>query len=267
MSVSTKEEDIVNFSLVRNDYCLEIEGVEQKFGSLIALQDVCINIKAGERRAILGSNGAGKTTLFNAITGDVPPSSGKIFLFGEDISDWTIYDRIRFGLRRTYQKSLLFNELSVFDNLFLASQGVKGNRFNFKQPYGSNWQDSEKLDQIFDLIKFVHLTEEINTLVKNLSYGKQRQLEIGMVMVGAPRLILFDEPAAGLSPSERTWLIDLLGQLPTYIDFAIIEHDLDVALKVVDRVTMMDNGRVFKEGSPEEIQNDPEVQKIYLGSH
>jgi branched-chain amino acid transport system ATP-binding protein len=240
---------------------LELRGVTRMFGALVALNDVTLSIRPGERRAVLGSNGAGKTTLFNAITGDFPPNSGTIRFFGEDITDFPPYERIRRGLRRTYQISALFTGLSVIDNVYLACRGVSRGRFSLLRPR----QNEPIMQSALDLVEAVHLTGVKDRLVAELSYGQQRQLEVALALAGAPRFILFDEPAAGLSPTERSELVEILSSLPKHIGYIIIEHDMDVALRVVERVTMMHNGRIFKEGLPEEIESDPEVQELYLG--
>ena len=240
---------------------LELRGVTKMFGALAAISDVTLTVQAGERRAVLGSNGAGKTTLFNCVTGDFLPSSGAIRLFGEDVTRFPAYERIRRGLRRTYQISLLFGGLTVRDNVYLACRGVSRGRFSLIRPR----RDEALAARADELVEAVHLTGVRDTLVSELSYGQQRQLEIAMALAGAPRLILFDEPAAGLSPAERADLVAILTGLPRHISFIIIEHDMDVALRVAESVTMMHNGRIFKEGTPEEIENDPEVQELYLG--
>jgi branched-chain amino acid transport system ATP-binding protein len=242
-------------------YALELAGVGRHFGALTALADVTMSVRAGERRAVLGSNGAGKTTLFNMITGDLSLSSGTIRFFGEDITRFPTYERIRRGLRRTYQISQLFGGLSVRDSVFLACRGVSRRRFSFVRPRG----DDATLEQAGRIISAVRIEDRADALVRELSHGEQRQLELALALTGAPRFILFDEPAAGLSPHERRELVDILTALPAHIGYIIIEHDLDVALRVSQRVTMMHNGRILKEGTPEEIESDPEVQEIYLG--
>jgi len=242
-------------------HALVLEGVCRTFGALVALDKVDLTVGAGERRGILGANGAGKTTLFNAITGDFPSTAGRIRFFGEDVTTLPPYERIRRGMRRTYQNSMLFRGLSVLDNLYLACRGVTAGRFSFIRPR----QDDAALESARDLAHAVHLDTVADTLVSDLSHGQQRQLEIGMALSGAPRLILFDEPAAGLSPGERRDLVQILQALPRHICFVIIEHDLDVVLRVAERITVMHNGAVYKHGTPEEIQSDPDVQRIYLG--
>ncbi len=240
---------------------LELRGVTRLFGALAALTDVTLTVRPGERRAVLGSNGAGKTTLFNCITGDFPPTSGTIRFFGEDVTAFPPQERIRRGLRRTYQISLLFGGLSVLDNIYLACRGVSRGRFSMRLPRRSD----PLMQAAVELADAVHLSELSDRLVAELAHGQQRQLEIALALAGAPRFILFDEPAAGLSPTERAELVEILTSLPPHIGFIIIEHDMDVALRVVDSVTMMHNGRIFKEGRPEEIESDPEVQDLYLG--
>ncbi len=242
---------------------LVLRGVTRAFGALRAVDDVSFAVAAGQKYAVLGSNGAGKTTLFNAITGDFPPTAGRIEFFGEDITALPPHERIRKGLRRTYQSSLLFRELSVRDNLFLAVRGVASGRFGMWRPSAAH--PSRLATE--DLLERVRLAHIANEPVANLAHGQQRQLEIGMALAGAPRLILFDEPAAGLSPAERRELVALLVSLPAHMSFVIIEHDLDIALKVSERVTVMHNGRVLRTGTPAEIESDSQVQAIYMGGH
>jgi branched-chain amino acid transport system ATP-binding protein len=242
-------------------YALELEGVGRQFGALVALADINLKVAAGERRAVLGSNGAGKTTLFNAVTGDFPPTSGRIRFFGEDVTTFPVQERIRRGLRRTYQISQLFGGLSVIDSIFVACRGVSRGRLSLLRPL----ERDATMAQARSIAHSVHLNDILETPVSVLSHGQQRQLEIALALSGAPRFILFDEPAAGLSPSERRDLVGILNALPAYIGYIVIEHDLDVALRVSSFVTMMHNGRIFKEGTPREIESDAEVQAIYLG--
>jgi branched-chain amino acid transport system ATP-binding protein len=241
---------------------LVLSGVSRVFGALRAVDDVSLSVAAGQKYAVLGSNGAGKTTLFNAITGDFPPTEGSIHFFGEDITALPPHERIRKGLRRTYQSSLLFRELSVRDNLYLAVRGVSKGRFSLLR---SGTRDTSVLAtaELLERTRLSHIADE---LVANLAHGQQRQLEIGMALAGAPRLILFDEPAAGLSPAERRELVALLTALPAHMSFVLIEHDLDIALRVVQQVTVMHNGKVLRHGTPDQIENDAQVQAIYMGA-
>ncbi len=247
-------------ALASND-ALTLVNVTRAFGALRAVDDVSISVAAGQKYAVLGSNGAGKTTLFNAITGDFPPTAGRIYFFGEDITELPPHERIRKGLRRTYQSSLLFRDLTVRDNLFLAVRGVGNARFSFWRARASH-ASTLATNELLERSRLMHIADE---LVANLAHGQQRQLEIGMALAGAPRLILFDEPAAGLSPAERRELVALLRSLPAHMSYVLIEHDLDIALRVVERVTVMHNGQVLKTGTPGEIENDAQVQAIYMG--
>jgi branched-chain amino acid transport system ATP-binding protein len=246
--------------LASND-ALVLSSVTREFGALRAVDEVSLTVAAGQKYAILGSNGAGKTTLFNAVTGDFPPTAGRIHFFGEDITDLPPHERIRKGLRRTYQSSLLFRDLTVRDNIFLAVRGVANGRFSMLRA-GAGHASRRATE---DLLQRARLGPIADELVANLAHGQQRQLEIGMALAGAPRLILFDEPAAGLSPAERRELVLLLRSLPAHMSYVLIEHDLDIALRVVEHVTVMHNGRVLKSGTPEQIQNDAQVQAIYMG--
>lgn len=240
---------------------LDLAGVTKRFGALKALTDIDLRVRVGERRAVLGSNGAGKTTLFNAITGDFPCTAGRIRFFGEDITTLPAHERIRRGLRRTYQISQLFAGLTVQDSVYLACRGVARRRFSLLRPS----REDSGMEQAQSILHVVGLDDMRETLVAALSHGQKRQLEIALALAGAPRFILFDEPAAGLSPTERRDLVAILNALPAHVGYIIIEHDLDVALRVSEYVTMMHNGRIFKEGAPAEIENDAEVQAIYLG--
>lgn len=248
-------------ALASND-ALVLDGVTRAFGALRAVDEVSLAVAAGQKYAILGSNGAGKTTLFNAITGDFPATAGRIRFFGEDITDLPPHERIRKGLRRTYQSSLLFRDLTVRDNLFLAVRGVASGRFSLRRA-GERHASTLATQELLERARLTHIAD---TRVADLAHGQQRQLEIGMALAGAPRLILFDEPAAGLSPAERRELVALLTSLPAHMSYVLIEHDLDIALRVVEKVTVMHNGRVLKTGTPAEIESDAQVQAIYMGS-
>lgn len=242
-------------------HALELHGVSRHFGSLRAIDDVSFSVTAGQRYGVLGSNGAGKTTLFNAITGDYPTTAGRVVLFGEDVTTLPTQERVRRGLRRTYQTSLLFRQLSVRDNLFLAVRGVSGGRLSLLRATSGG----PSVQSVEMLLAVGRLDTIADTPVADLSHGQQRQLEIAMALAGSPRLILFDEPAAGLSPVERRELVALLHGLPRHIGFLIIEHDLDIALTVTEQVTVMHNGRVLVHGTPDEIQANDDVHAIYMG--
>ena len=240
---------------------LRLRGVSRRFGALQALRDVSFDVQQGERRAVLGPNGAGKTTLFNTICGDHPPTAGRIALFGTDITRLRPHQRTRAGIGRTYQTSLLFNGLTVLENLFVAVRGLRPGRFSFLRP----GRRDTALAHARELAERMRLTHLLESEVLNLSHGQRRQLEIGMALAGDPRLLMLDEPAAGLSPGDRPELLRLLRELPRTLTLILIEHDMDVALPIADIVTVMKDGEVVVEAPPDRIEDDPLVQAIYLG--
>ena len=242
---------------------LRLRGVGRRFGGLRAVDDVDLEVLAGERRAILGPNGAGKTTLFNVISGDFRPTSGTIELFGQDVTPLPPPRRARLGLARTYQKSRLFLGLSVEDNLYLAVLGVRRGHL---RPVVLPGKDRTFREKARWAAEAVGLADKLDELVGSLSHGEQRQLEVGMARASDPKLMLLDEPASGLSRGERGALTDLLLKLDPSITLILIEHDMDVALRVAERVTMMHEGRVIVEGSPAEIRANQLVHDLYLGS-
>jgi branched-chain amino acid transport system ATP-binding protein len=225
------------------------------------VRDVDLDVAPGERRAILGPNGAGKTTLFNVISGDIPATSGTIEFLGSDVGEVSAPGRTRLGMGRTYQKSRLFLGLSVEDNLYLAVLGSRGgHRRMLRRPV-----DGEMRERARELAAAVGLESKIDELVGSISHGEQRQLEVGMARATEPTLMLLDEPASGLSRGERVALTDLLLGLDRGITLILIEHDMDVALRVAESVTMMHDGRKIVEGTPDEIRANPLVHELYLG--
>jgi len=238
---------------------LALHGVGRRFGALAAVGHVSMTVADGERRAVLGPNGAGKTTLFNLICGDFPPTSGRVELFGQDITALPPHHRARGGVGRTYQTSLLFNGLSVEDNLVIAVRGAGPGRFSWALPSRA---DRAKARALAERVRLSHL---LGTAVAQLSHGQRRQLEVGMALACDPRLLMLDEPAAGLSPVERPELLKLMRDLPRGITLLVIEHDMDIALPIADVVTVMKDGEVVVEGPPAAIEGDPTVQAIYLG--
>ena len=241
---------------------LRLRGVGRRFGGLHAVRDVDLEVMPGERRAILGPNGAGKTTLFNLISGDLHPTSGRIELFGQDVTPLGAAPMAKLGLARTYQKSRLFLGLSVEDNLYLAALGV---RTGHLRPVVLK-KDRALREKARTAAGQVGLGEKLAELVGSLSHGEQRQLEVGMARVSDPKIMLLDEPASGLSRGERVSLTNLLLQLDHAITLILIEHDMDVALRVAEWVTMMHDGRVIVEGTPAEIRANELVHALYLGS-
>jgi branched-chain amino acid transport system ATP-binding protein len=240
-----------------------LRGVGRRFGGLQAVRDVDLSVAPGERRAVLGPNGAGKTTLFNVISGDMEPTAGTIELFGGDVTPLSAPRRARLGLARTYQKSRLFIGLSVEDNLYLAALGIEHGHL---RPVLLPRRDDALRERARDIADKVGLGEKLGMLVGSLSHGEQRQLEVGMARVSEPKLMLLDEPASGLSRTERIALTELLLQLDPAITLILIEHDMDIALRIAKQVTMMHEGRVIVEGTPDEIRANDVVHELYLGS-
>jgi branched-chain amino acid transport system ATP-binding protein len=240
---------------------LRLRGVGRRFGGVAAVRDVDLDVAHGDRRAILGPNGAGKTTLFNVISGDIPASSGTIEFEGEDVGGVSAAGRTKRGMGRTYQKSRLFLGLSVEDNLYLAVLGTRTGHLRLRRRAA----DAEMRERAREIAGAVGLAPKLAVLVGNLSHGEQRQLEVGMARATDPKLMLLDEPASGLSRGERTALIDLLLELDERITLILIEHDMDVALRVATSVTMMHDGRKIVEGTPDEIRSNRVVHELYLG--
>jgi branched-chain amino acid transport system ATP-binding protein len=241
---------------------LRLRGVGRRFGGVHAVREVDLEVRPGERRAILGPNGAGKTTLFNVISGEFPPTAGAIELFGRDVTAEPARRRARLGLSRTFQTSKLFLGLSVEDNLYLALLGVREGHL---RPVRVR-KDAELRERAREAAAAVALEGVLERLVGELSHGEQRQLELGMARATDPKLMMLDEPAAGLSRAERVRLTELLLELDPAITLILIEHDMDVALRVAEWVTMMHNGSVLVEGTPAEIRANQTVHDLYLGS-
>ena len=240
---------------------LRLRGVGRRFGGLDAVRDVDLDVAHGERRAILGPNGAGKTTLFNVISGDMPATSGSVFFLGRDVAEVSAPGRARLGMGRTYQKSRLFLGLSVEDNLYLAVLGTRKGHLRLRR----RAVDRELRERARELAAQVGLAPKLETLVGSISHGEQRQLEVGMARAVDPKLMLLDEPASGLSRGERVALTDMLLELDREITLVLIEHDMDVALRVAERVTMMHDGKKIVEGTPGEIRSNQLVHDLYLG--
>jgi branched-chain amino acid transport system ATP-binding protein len=241
---------------------LRLRGVGRRFGGVVAVSGVDLQVRAGERRAILGPNGAGKTTLFNLISGEFPPTAGTVELFGDDVTALPARKRARMGLSRTFQTSRLFGGLSVDDNLYLAVLGVGEGHFRLVRSAA----DGEMRERGRAMAEAIGLGAKLDTLVAELSHGEQRQLEVGMARAADPQLMMLDEPAAGLSRAERVKLTETLLALDPAITLILIEHDMDVALRVAEWVTMMHDGRVIVEGTPAEIRSNELVHDLYLGS-
>jgi len=220
-------------------------------------------VRPGERRALIGPNGAGKTTLFNLVAGALPVTAGRIELFGRDVTRMPSHRRAALGLTRTFQVSNLFASLSVLENCLLAVQALTAAKFAMHRPLA---RDAALRARAEETLAAVGLGDRAGATVRNLSHGEQRQLEIGLALAGRPRVLLLDEPTAGLSPAESASMARLLGRLDPAITVLIIEHDMDIALEVARHVTVLHYGRVIADGTRDAVRADPTVREIYLGA-
>jgi branched-chain amino acid transport system ATP-binding protein len=241
---------------------LSLAGVGKSFGGLRAVDGISLEVRAGERRAIIGPNGAGKTTLFHLISGELPVSDGRIVLFGQDVTRAAPHRRAALGLSRTYQITNLFPRLTVLDNCLLAVQALDPAKFHVHRALTTY---SALFERAREVLERVGLGAKASAVVRDLAYGEQRQLEVGLALAGAPRLLLLDEPTAGLAPAESQLMTALVKRLDPAITVLMIEHDMDIALALASRVTVLHQGRVIADGSRDEIRSDPQVREIYLG--
>lgn len=243
---------------------VSIRGVSKSFGGVHAVRDVSFDVAVGERRVLIGTNGAGKTTLFNLVAGDLRVTKGQIFVFNKNVTRFPVHKRARLGMKRTYQTSALFNGLSVRENIYLALLGEQSfwSHLNFFQKNTSRTSWAEKIEA---LVEQVGLAERIEDKAGSLSHGERRQLEIALALATEPRVLLLDEPAAGLSVHERGTMLEILQGLDRNMTLILIEHDMSIALGVADIVTVMHEGSVIAEGTPDEIRANTRVQEIYLG--
>ena len=241
---------------------LRVEKLGKNFGRLQALEDISLSIESGERRAIIGPNGAGKTTLFNVIAGEFRPSNGRVYLFGQDITTHPQHHRTHLGLARTYQINSLFLRLSIIDNVILAIQSYKNLRY---QMFRSATAYGNVFDRARELLDAVNLWEKKDVMAQDVSYGEQRQIEIMLAMASEPKVLLMDEPTAGLSASETEIVIKTIKGLRDDITTVIVSHDMDVIFEVADKISVLSFGQLIASGSPEEVRADNNVQSIYLG--
>jgi branched-chain amino acid transport system ATP-binding protein len=241
---------------------VQLRSVTVVFGGLRALGGVDLDVVAGQRLAILGPNGAGKTTLFNVVAGDLTPTSGSVQIRGVDCTHLPSRNRPRLGVARTYQKARSFPGLSVADNLYLALVGRRGHHLSLWR----RGSDRALRDKAVAAAESVWMGDLMGMRVSDLSHGQKRQLEIGMALATDPDVLLLDEPASGLSRGERERLTELLESLPAAVTLLLIEHDMDVAFQVARRVVVMSDGTVVASGTPEQVQANPLVHEIYLGS-
>lgn len=242
---------------------LQIENLRKNFGALAAVDEVSLQVEEGELRAIIGPNGAGKTSLFNLISGRVKLTSGRIIFDGQVISNLSPWQICQRGIARSFQITNIFLGLTVHENIRIAMQSRWGGNFNILKQASRLKGLDEKASQI---VEEIGLTGQEDYLAENLSHGDQRHLEIGIALATQPRLLILDEPTAGMSPEETRETVQLIKKTGRNLTVLLIEHDMEVVFSVSDRIAVMSYGRIIAEGTPQEVRDNPEVQRAYLGT-
>jgi branched-chain amino acid transport system ATP-binding protein len=246
-----------------SDYALEINHLQKAFGGLAVTQDISLAIRPGERRLLIGPNGAGKTTLFNQITGDMRPNSGQIKLFGTDVTRFTPYQRAHCGLSRTYQIITLFSGDSIEHNVVLGLLGLRPQRWQMVRPLSFYGDLATEARRTLDSVGLLHLAGHP---VSDIAYGEKRRVELAMALAQKPRVLLLDEPLAGLSNTERSTVKALIAAIPRQTAVIMIEHDMDTALDLAETVTLLNYGRVIVDGDRDAVVADPRTREVYLGT-
>ena len=241
---------------------LSAEGLVMRFGGITATNNVTLNLKKGARHALIGPNGAGKTTLINLLTGVLQPTEGRIMLLGEDITHLAPHSRVKRGMVRTFQINQLFDTLTPLQTLALSVSQQHGLGSSWWSPLGHK---GEVVDRCAQLLEQFRLTAVMNQPTNVLAYGKRRLLEIAIALACEPRVLLLDEPVAGVPAGEREELLQTVAALPADVSVLLIEHDMDLVFSFASRMTVLVNGKVLTEGDPEQIANDPQVKAVYLG--
>jgi len=241
---------------------IRVERLSKSFGGVIATNEVSFRVDAGGRLVIIGPNGAGKSTLFNLLNGQLMPDAGKVFFFGQDVTHLPLHRRAHMGMARSFQLTSLFPELSVLENIMLALHGLQKSRFNPWRATLSYWN---LLDKAEELLSLLDLWSKKDDQVHMISYGEQRKLEIALCLASSPRLLLLDEPSAGLTSDERSAVMEIIRKLPPDIAVIIVDHDMDLVFGLANRIIVLHYGQIIAEGTPEEIQADPRVKEVYMG--
>jgi branched-chain amino acid transport system ATP-binding protein len=242
---------------------LEASGLSKHFGALHVTQDVSLSLPSGTRTALIGPNGAGKTTLVNLLTGVLKPDAGKLRLFGEEVTAASAAVRTRKGLVRTFQISSLFSQLTVFENVFIAVAQAAGRGFSFWRPAGKQRDLLERTERLIERLK---LQSDMHSKVTEIAYGRQRLVEIAIALALEPRVLLLDEPAAGIPSNELDLLHGAIDTLPADIAVLMIEHDMEMVRRFASEVAVLVNGALLMSGKPKDVMSHPQVQAVYLGS-
>jgi branched-chain amino acid transport system ATP-binding protein len=252
MSASTTDPRIV----------LETRALRKAFGGITATDDVTFKLPAGARHALIGPNGAGKTTFVNLLSGVLPPTSGEIYLNGQNVTEWTVRSRARAGLARTFQINQLYPDLTPLESVLVAINERENAATSWFQRVGKR---ADLVDEAAALLEQLNLADVMRTRVGSLAYGRQRLLEIAIALAARPSVLLLDEPAAGVPEGERDQILDVVAALPAEVSLILIEHDMDLVFRFAKTISVLVNGALFVEGTRDEIARDPRVRKVYLG--
>jgi branched-chain amino acid transport system ATP-binding protein len=246
------------------DVLLRGRGITRRWGGLVAVNEVSLDLQRGELHAVIGTNGAGKSTLINILSGEIPPSAGTVELLGQDVTAWSQPRRSQAGLGRSYQRTTIYPSFTVLENCRLAAQARTPKPWHW-------WQDASRCEASVNAARAAAasagLSDWLDRSAGLLSHGQKRQLEIAMCLATAPQVLLLDEPLAGMGAEETERMLALLQTLKADHAILLVEHDMDAVFRVADRITVMVNGAVIASGSPDEVRNSPDVQAAYLGGH
>ena len=241
---------------------LSLKNLSKRFGGVVAVDNVSLDVAAGEVHALIGPNGAGKTTLIHQISGSLASDSGEILFLESDITHAPPYARVRAGLARSYQITSIFRRFTLLDNLALAVQARSGTSFSFWKPVA---RETALFDEARAIAEHVGLSEKIDFPASSLAHGEQRALEVALALATRPKLVLLDEPMAGMGPEESNRMIGLIGRIRAQVAVLLVEHDMDAVFRLADRISVMVNGRLIATDRPEKIKINAEVRKAYLG--
>jgi branched-chain amino acid transport system ATP-binding protein len=241
---------------------LEVQALRKRFGGVVALDAVGLSVAAGEVHAVIGPNGAGKTTLVGALAGSLAADAGTVIFEGRNVTRAAQHERVRAGLVRSFQITSIFRRFSVLENLALAVQARSGSSFSFWRPVAA---ERALFDEARGIASEVNLDGKADSIAGTLSHGDLRALEVGLALATRPRLVLLDEPMAGMGPQESQRMIALIAALRSRVAVLLVEHDMDAVFRLADRISVLVDGRVIASGAPQAIRNDPQVRRAYLG--
>jgi branched-chain amino acid transport system ATP-binding protein len=247
---------------IHGDNTLRTEGLSKQWGGFKANTDISLTFTPGARHALIGPNGAGKTTFINLLTGAFEPTSGKVYLGNKDITRLAQHERVKLGMTRTFQINTLFAGMTVLESVALA---IAERRGLTKVWYKTVEKHTDVIDEAMALLATLKLTSEANSITRSMAYGKQRLVEIALALATKPKILLLDEPAAGIPSAESKELFEVIAQLPRDVTVVFIEHDMGLVFRFAERITVLVSGKVLTEGTPEEISSDPRVKEVYLG--